>query len=157
MPQADNKVGGPLTSNNFIFELQGVQLEQLKSVSGLEVSVEVIANPQVGSDGKWSMNKVGGNPKAPSIRVTRTMEEKSKNKLVTDWIQKAYSRGAGSAITAEKSQASITYRNAAGDKEIKFNLIGAWVSSWSAGEVSAEANGVIIETFTIECDRVEIA
>lgn len=156
MPGADvkTKVGAHFAANRFTFQLDGLQLERLKSVSGVEIGVEVRTAPAVDSKGLWSMNKTAGTPKTPSIRIVRSME---KSPTVTDWIKKVYGQG---NVSDEKKQASIVFMTDSGDSgdKITVNLVGAWVSSWNASDLSADnATGVVEETFVIECDRIEIA
>ncbi|MFC5722291.1 phage tail protein [Streptomyces gamaensis] len=155
MADTKTQTGGAFAANRFTFQLEGLQLEQLKSVSGVEIGVEVRQAPAVDAKtGLWSMHKTAGTPKTPSIRITRSME---KSPTVTDWIKKVYGQG---NVSDGKKQASIVFMTDEGDKgqKITVNLINAWVSSWSASDLSSDsANGVVEETFVVECDRIEMA
>ncbi|MGW6412625.1 phage tail protein [Streptomyces vinaceus] len=145
------EVGGAFSASRFIFKLDGLKLERFKSVSGVVIGVEVRETTTCDANGNWSISKTAGNPKTPKIRVTRGMEKSAE---VTQWIKDVY----GANVSQKKTPASIIFMTDAGDKgeKLTVNLINAWVSSWSAGDLSSDnINGTVDETFEIECERIE--
>ncbi|MEJ8632138.1 phage tail protein [Streptomyces sp. MS2.AVA.5] len=148
---SNTAVGGAFSASRFIFKLDGLKLERFKGVSGVEIGVEVRTSTTCDEQGNWSIVKTAGAPKTPSVRVTRGME---KSPEVTQWIKDVY----GANVSKKKTPASIIFMTDTGSEgeKLTVNLINAWVSSWSASDLSSDStNGTVDETFVIECERIE--
>ncbi|MFE9221465.1 phage tail protein [Streptomyces lavendulae] len=147
---AEGTNGSVHTTDSYEFQMDGVQLETLKSVSGVEIKVEALTEHTTDGKGKSKVTKYAGMLVPPSITIVRGM---SKSDKLTEWLRKA---GTGPADAA-KVNVSIIYKTSDGKEKTTINLTGAWVSSWSPGDLNVGSSAPIDETFVIECDEVKVA
>ncbi|WP_437437918.1 phage tail protein [Streptomyces olivoreticuli] len=145
----NNKLGSTVRNDIFRIQIDGIMLETLKSVSGLSLEVEVVTSYQVrGATGAHFVTKTPGKITPPSITLVRGMDQ---SKDLTEWI--AMSRA--DKVDGAKKNVTIELMNSEGTVKRTATLFDAWVSKWSAGELTAAENGAEVdETVVIECDRI---
>ncbi|MFK0294778.1 phage tail protein [Streptomyces sp. NPDC090442] len=149
MPAENN--GHIFRTGSFTFQMDGVQLETLKRVSGLQIRVEPVLVKTTNGQGQIKTQKYAGALTPPSITLVRGMAKSDK---LTAWLKNA----ATDPANCEKVNASIVFTPAdKGSDKITVNLVGAWVSSWTPGDLDVTNENPVDETFILECDEVKIS
>jgi len=125
--------------SQFALELDGVELARFTGCSGLVITTEVVEYQDV-STGSPVIRKRPGRTKYEDIVLKRGL---SKNKVLTDWHKKVLDG------TVERSDGSIVIYDAAGTEMDRWNFENGWPSKWSASDLSADSDDVMIEELTI--------
>ena len=130
--------------SQFALELDGLEVGRFTGCSGLSVEFEVVEQKYVDElTGTPRSHKRPGRVKYGDVTLKRGL---SKSKTLTDWAQKVVD-GA-----VEYKTGSIVIYNAA-DKEVdRWNFTNAWPSKWSASDLSADSDDVMIEEVTLSHD-----
>jgi phage tail-like protein len=123
----------------FALELDGVEMARFTGCSGLSYTTEVVEYQEV-ANGKTVIRKRPGRTKYDDISLKRGL---SVNADLTDWHQKVLD-GA-----VERSSGSIVIYNPAGEEVDRWNFEQGWPSKWSASDLDAGSDDVIIEEMTI--------
>ncbi|MGW2232266.1 phage tail protein [Streptomyces formicae] len=142
-------------SNQFIvytfgIQIDGVQLEQLKSISGLGLEREVVTTHHTTDKGVEVISKQPGKQIVPSITITRGM---TKNKALTEWIKIAHAEG---DIDKARKNVTIEMKDNKGTTVSRVTLERAWVSKWTSGDLTAGESNAVDETVTIECEALKV-
>ena len=125
--------------SQFALELDGVELARFTGCSGLVITTEVVEYQDV-SSGSPIIRKRPGRTKYEDIVLKRGL---SPSKTLTDWHQKVID-GA-----VERANGSIVIYDAADAEVDRWNFERGWPSKWSASDMSADADDVMIEELTI--------
>src|SRR5262245_58086041 len=104
----------------FKMSIDGIEVPRLMEVSGLKNEVDVIEIKQNTKDGKFSITKVMGRPKAGEVTVTRGLTQ---DKVVNDWLKQVM----GGDISGVRKNASVTITDYANTPVKEFNLNNCWV------------------------------
>jgi len=125
--------------SQFALELAGVELARFTGCSGLVITTEVVEYQDV-TTGYPVIRKRPGRTKYEDIVLKRGL---SKNTALTDWHQKVLDG------TVERSDGSIVIYDAAGTEVDRWDFNNGWPSKWSASDLSADSDDVMIEELTI--------
>jgi len=125
--------------SQFALELECVELARFTGCSGLSYSTEVVEyQDTVG--GKIVIRKRPGRTKFDDIVLKRGL---SADTAIIDWHQKVLEG------TVERTNGSIVIYDAAGEEVGRWNFENGWPSKWSASDLDAGTDDVMIEELTI--------
>jgi phage tail-like protein len=130
--------------SQFSLEIDGIEIGRFTGCSGLAVEFEVVEEKYTdATTGTPRSHKRPGRVKYGDITLKRGL---SASKTLTDWTQKVIDG------QVEYKTGSIVVYNAA-DKEVdRWNFENAWPSKWSASDLSADSDDVMIEEVTLSND-----
>ena len=132
--------------SQFALELDGVEIARFTGCSGLVVTTEVVEVTSVdAATGTPRIHKRPGRSKYEDIVLKRGL---SASRTLTDWHQ-----GVIDGTVERKNGSIVVYDNA--DAEVdRWNFEKAWPSKWSASDLSADSDDVMIEEVTITHDFI---
>lgn len=134
----------------FGIQIDGVQLEQLKSVSGLGIQQEVITSQHVTDKGIVYTRKQPGAKTYQSVTIARGMD---KSKALSEWIKETYEKG---DVVKGRKNVTIEMKDNAGQTVRRVTLERAWASSWRSGDLMAGQTNAVDETVTIEFEDLKV-
>jgi len=134
--------------SQFGLEIDGVELARFTGISGLGYESEVVTFQDTLADGKIITRKRPGRISFPDIVLKRGL---SADNALVDWYQTvvngAVERKSGSVVIYDQSSTEIG----------RWNFENAWISKWSASDLDAGSDDVMIEEITISHEYMERA
>ena len=134
--------------SQFGLEIDGVELARFTGISGLGYESEVVTFQDTLADGKIITRKRPGRISFPDIVLKRGL---SADNALVDWYQTvvngAVERKSGSVVIYDQSSTEIG----------RWNFENAWISKWSASDLDAGSDDVMIEEITIAHEYMERA
>ncbi|MEV0323009.1 phage tail protein [Streptomyces sp. NPDC050658] len=138
--------------HTFAIQIDGIQLEQLKGVSGLGIRQRVIESEENdASTGKQIIRKQQGPREAGSIEITRGVD---KSTALTDWIRLT---AENNDIVKARKNVTIEVKSGKGETVRRYNLANAWASQYQLGALTSGSSEPLMETVTIEYEDLTIA
>jgi phage tail-like protein len=142
--------GDSVAVHNFAIQIDGIQVEYLKSVGSITQKQDVIEGVQNTPSGKPKVSKMPGISKGGEVTLTRGGTTSAS---FTTWIQDSLN---GDMTTARKS-ASIIVMDYMNNVVQRFNVTNAWISdrnytSLTSGEAAMfeETVTIVFEDMTVE-------
>ncbi|MDH4146858.1 MAG: phage tail protein [Acidimicrobiia bacterium] len=126
--------------SQFALELDGVELARFTGCSGLTVNTEVVEYQDTLASGRVVTRKRPGRTSYDDIVLKRGL---SGSKSLTDWHQKVLDG------KVERQNGSIVVYDSAGTEVDRWNFEAGWPSVWSASDLDAGSDDVMIEELTI--------
>ena len=142
----DAKHDQEFVGSQFTLEIGGVELGRFQAVSGLNWETEVIEFKDTTKEGKVIIRKRPGQTKYPDVTFKRGM---SADGALLKWYQTVMDG------KVERKEGSIVVYDLAGDEIDRWNFEAAWPSKWSASDLEAGSDSVMIEEVTIAVERME--
>ncbi|MDA2944651.1 MAG: phage tail protein [Actinomycetota bacterium] len=134
--------------SQFGLEIDGVELARFTGISGLGYESEVVTFQDTLADGKIITRKRPGRITFPDIVLKRGL---SADNALVDWYQTvvngAVERKSGSVVIYDQTSTEIG----------RWNFENAWISKWSASDLDAGSDDVMIEEITIAHEYMERA
>jgi phage tail-like protein len=134
--------------SQFGLEIDGVELARFTAVSGLGYESEVVTFQDTLADGKVVTRKRPGRISFPDIVLKRGL---SADNALVDWYQTvidgAVERKSGSVVIYDQSSTELG----------RWNFENAWISKWSASDLDAGSDDIMIEEITISHEDMERA
>ena len=140
--------GDSAAAHNFALQIDGIQVEYLASISGLSNKQDVIQHVQNTPNGQPVVRKMPGIAQGGEVTVTRGA---SASPAFSDWIRSSL---AGDMANARKT-VSIIVMDYQSNEVRRFNLIDAWCSETSYGELTAGQASVYEEKVTITYEDLQ--
>ncbi len=134
----------PYLKYNFLVEIDGIAEARFMEVEGLNVTVDVIEFRE-GGEPSTPVLIPGLAHYGPLVLKNGLME----NNELLDWMQTTVN---GSMT---RRNLSVIVLSAEGFEEARFNVKGAWPSSWSLSELSSDGLGPIVEQLVIQYEEFE--
>lgn len=141
MPKS-NDIHDEFQGSYFALELDGLPVGFFSGCSGLGAELAVTEMKQVDKLGKQVTKKVPGHLTFPDIVLKRGL---SADKGLTEWFQKVVD---GKVGEARKSGSIVIYDHAGAEVD-RWNFERGWPSKWSASDLDAGSDDVMIEELTI--------
>ena len=132
-------VDAEFLGSQFALELEGIELARFTGCSGLSWTTEVVEY-QDSVGGKIIIRKRPGRTKFDDIVLKRGL---SADASLIDWHKKVLDG------TVERTNGSIVIYDAAGTEVGRWNFENGWPSKWSASDLDAGSDDVMIEEMTI--------
>lgn len=132
----------------FALEIEGVEVGRFTSVTGLGYTAEVVTFQDTLASGKVITRKRPGRISYNDITLSRGL---SADNALVDWYQTVLD-GA-----VERKNGSIVMFDPAGNENGRWNFEQAWISAWSATDLSAASDDIVIEEVTITHEFLERA
>ncbi|MEU4652460.1 phage tail protein [Streptomyces sp. NPDC023723] len=146
LPKAEDVLVAP----NFGLQIDGVMVEYLNSVSGLQVEQDVIKYQQnAGTTGRNNVTLMPGVAKDGSVQVERGA---SQSPAFTTWINDSLN---GQMATARKN-ATIILMDYEDSPVKRWNLRNAWCSKIVMGTLKAGDTNPLTETVTIVFEELVV-
>jgi phage tail-like protein len=142
----DAKHDQEFVGSQFTLEIGGVELGRFQAVSGLNWETEVIEYKDTTKEGKVVIRKRPGQTKYPDVTFKRGM---SADGALLKWYQTVMDG------KVERKEGSIVVYDLAGDEIDRWNFEAAWPSKWSASDLEAGSDSVMIEEVTMAVERME--
>ncbi len=142
----DAKHDQEFVGSQFTLEIGGVELARFQAVSGLNWETEVIEYKDTTKEGKVVIRKRPGQTKYPDVTFKRGM---SADGALLKWYQTVMDG------KVERKEGSIVVYNLAGTEIDRWNFEGAWPSKWSASDLEAGSDSVMIEEVTMAVEHME--
>ena len=134
--------------SQFGLEIDGVELARFTGISGLGYESEVVTFQDTLADGKIITRKRPGRINFPDIVLKRGL---SADNALVDWYQTvvngAVERKSGSVVIYDQTSTEIG----------RWNFENAWISKWSASDLDAGTDDIMIEEITIAHEYLERA
>ena len=141
--------GDSVVVHNFAIQIDGVQVEYLKSVSSISQKQDVIENVQNTPSGQPKVSKMPGISKGGEVTLTRGA---TGSPSFTTWIQDSLN---GNMAVARKS-ASIIVLDYMNNPVQRFNLTNAWITDRNYTSLTSGEAGVFEETVTITFEDMDV-
>ena len=130
--------------SQFALELDGVEIARFTGCSGLVITTEVVEVTSTdATTGTPRIHKRPGRSKYEDIVLKRGLTAST---TLTDW-HKGVIEG-----TVERKNGSIVVYDAADQEVDRWNFEKGWPSKWSASDLSADSDDVMVEEVTITHD-----
>ena len=134
--------------SQFGLEIDGVELARFTAVSGLGYESEIVTFQDTLADGKVITRKRPGRISFPDIVLKRGLS--SDNALV-EWYQTVVDgqveRKSGSVVIYDQTSSEIG----------RWNFENGWIAKWSASDLDAGSDDIMIEEVTIAHEYMERA
>lgn len=134
--------------SQFGLEIDGVELARFTSVSGLGFESEVVTFQDTLADGKIVTRKRPGRINFGDITLKRGL---SADNALVEWYQTVVN-GA-----VERKSGSIVIYDQVSSEIGRWNFENAWISKWSASDLDAGSDDIMIEEITIAHEYMERA
>jgi phage tail-like protein len=131
-------------------EIDRVTLAQFKEVSGLQAEIQVIEHRENKPKGIPVIKKLPGARKWGDITLKRG---KTDNPAFWKWIKEVQD---GKIDSARRNASVVLYDYERGEKA-RFNIINAWPSKVSVGNLQAGGSEITIEECTLVHEGLEVA
>jgi phage tail-like protein len=136
----------PYGNFNFLVEIDGITRAAFHEVSGFDSTIDVIEHREGGEN--TTPRKLPGMTKHSNIVL--------KWGLATDRDLYDWHRQVVKGDVARKN-GSIVLLDRAGQEVVRWNFFAAWPTKWDGPDLTAEGNGVAIETLELAHEGVERA
>ena len=130
----------------FALEVEGVEVGRFTSVSGLGYTAEVVTFQDTLASGQVVTRKRPGRVTYNDITLSRGL---SADNALVEWYQTVLD-GA-----VERKSGSIVMFDPAGEENGRWNFEQAWICGWSASDLSAASDEIVIEEVTIAHEFLE--
>jgi phage tail-like protein len=134
--------------SSFALTIENVELARFTGCSGLAINTAVIEFNETTADGKIVVRKRPGHNTYDDIVLKRGF---SKSSAITDW-HKGVVDG-----QIERQNGSIVVYDSTGTEVDRWNFEAGWPSRWSASDLDAGSDDVMIEELTITHEKLERA
>ena len=143
LPDFDSSVG-----HSFGLEFDGVVIKQISEVAGLKMEQDVVEYKSNTPDGKYTIKKLPGRPKAGEVTLTRGL---TADNNFDQWTQKSHF---GKMGDARKGGAIIVY-DFEGAAIKRYKLSNAWPKALEIGALKAGDTSVLTEKLTMTFETLE--
>ena len=134
--------------SQFGLEIDGVELARFTAVSGLGYESEVVTFQDTLADGKVITRKRPGRISFPDIVLKRGL---SADNALVEWYQSVVDgqveRKSGSVVIYDQTSTEIG----------RWNFENGWIAKWSASDLDAGSDDIMIEEVTIAHEYMERA
>lgn len=134
--------------SQFGLEIDGVELARFTGISGLGYESEVVTFQDTLADGKIITRKRPGRISFPDIVLKRGL---SADNALVDWYQTVVDG------SVERKSGSIVIYDQTSTEIGRWNFENAWISKWSASDLDAGTDDIMIEEITIAHEYMERA
>ena len=132
--------------SQFALEVEGVEMARFTEISGLSWETEVVEYKDTLKTGKVTIRKRPGQTKFGDIGLKRGL---SGDRGLSKWYQTVLDG------KVERKNGSIVVYDMAGTELDRWNFERGWPSKWSASDLSASSDDVMIEELTIAIEHLE--
>ena len=134
--------------SQFGLEIDGVELARFTAVSGLGYESEIVSFQDTLADGKVITRKRPGRINFPDIVLKRGL---SADNALVEWYQTVVDgqveRKSGSVVIYDQTSTEIG----------RWNFENGWIAKWSASDLDAGSDDIMIEEVTIAHEYMERA
>ncbi|MDZ7677561.1 MAG: phage tail protein [Acidimicrobiales bacterium] len=143
MPDYDEFLG-----SSFVLEIEDVEVARFTGCSGLTINTNIVEFKETLGTGEIVIRKRPGHTTYEDIVLKRGF---SASAAVTDWHKQVRDG------VIERHNGSIVIYDSTGTEVDRWNFESGWPSNWSASDLDAGTDDVMIEELTITHERLERA
>ncbi len=132
--------------SQFALEVEGVELARFTEIAGLSWETEVVEYKDTLKNGKVVIRKRPGQTKYGDIMLKRGL---SGDRALGTWYQTVLDG------KVERKNGSVVVYDMAGTELDRWNFERGWPSKWSASDLNAGSDDVMIEELTIAIEYLE--
>jgi phage tail-like protein len=136
-------------ANGFRFSFDGIALQSVSEIAGLNIEIERIDIKQQTPDGKYIPRNLIGRKKNGSFTVTQGV---TGNKSIHDWLKLAQ----GGDVAGARKTACIELLDYTGETVQSFNFENCWVGKIEQNTLKAGAAEQATHKFTVYYDEATI-
>ncbi len=144
LPEPDSSVG-----HSFGLELDGVEIKQIREVSGLTIEQDTIELKENTPDGKIVVRKLPGRPKSGEVTLTRGL---TGDRAFEKWVKEFRS---DPARAARKSGAIIVY-DFEGTPVTSWSIVNAWPRSLTISAQKTGDTSILTEALVLAYESLEV-
>ncbi len=147
MPDSSSQYmgGEPAIANNFLFEVDGVEIGTFKEVSGLELSVTTHEYVEGGQN--QYPHRFPGVIHWPNLVFRRGLVQSD---ALFSWVGKSSGEGfAGNGNALTRATGAVTVIDAQGHRLRSWEFDGVFAVAWTGPHLSADANEPLVETLEV--------
>jgi phage tail-like protein len=137
----------PIVANSFALEVTGITAF-FREISGFSNSSEVVEHKQQGKSGVTEYIKQPGNLSWDNIVLKRGI-------IADDSLWKWRKDVIDGQITKARKDGTITGYDEKGEIKIQYSFKRAWPAKWSASDLNAGGNDVIMETLELAVESLD--
>lgn len=134
--------------SSFALEIEQVEVARFTGCSGLSINTNVVEFKETLATGEIVTRKRPGQTTYEDIVLKRGF---SKSTAVTDWHKQVRDG------VIERHNGSVVIYDSTGAEVDRWNFEAGWPSKWSASDLDASTDDVMIEELTITHERLERA
>jgi phage tail-like protein len=132
--------------SQFALEIEGVEMARFTEVSGLSWETEVVEYKDTLKTGKVVIRKRPGQTKYGDVVLKRGL---SGDRALGKWYQSVLDG------KVERKNGSVVIYDMAGTELDRWNFERGWPSKWSASDLNAGTDDVMIEELTVAIEYLE--
>lgn len=144
LPELNSSVG-----HSFGLEFDGIQIKSIIEVSGLKMEQDVVEYKSNSNDGKFSIAKQPGRPKAGECTLTRPLTE---DHSFDKWVKDSQ---LGKMKDVRKGGAIVVY-DYEGNPVKRYKITNAWPKSLELSSLKAGDTSVLTEKLVLTYERIEV-
>lgn len=135
--------------HRFRVEIEGIGQAAFKEVDGVCVNIEV-QEFREGTDNPSVFNTVPGLIRYGPLVLRNVVTGNASNKDLWNWIKQV--------IDGEeaKKNLSIVVMDRKGNDKLRFNLAGAWPSSWRLGKLDSHLGIPLVEEMVLQYESLNV-
>lgn len=132
--------------SQFALEVEGVEMARFTEIAGLSWETEVVEYKDTLKNGKVIIRKRPGQTKYGDVVLKRGL---SADRALGSWYQTVLDG------KVERKNGSVVVYDMAGTELDRWNFERGWPSKWSASDLNAGSDDVMIEELTIAIEYLE--
>ena len=144
LPDPDGSVG-----HSFGLELDGIDIKQIREVSGLTIEQDVIELKETTPDGDIVVKRLPGRPKPGEVTLTRGL---TTDQGFAGWIKEFRS----DRTRASRRSGSIVVYDYEGTPVATYSIINAWPRKLTVGTLRAADTSILTETLVVAYETLEV-
>lgn len=142
LPEPDSSVG-----HSFGLELDGIQITQIREVSGLTIEQDTIEVKENTPDGKIVVRKLPGRPKSGEVTLTRGL---TGDRAFEQWM-KEFRSG-----RASRKNGAIVVHDVEGAPITSYSIVNAWPRSLTIGTRRTGDTSILTEALVVAYESIEV-
>lgn len=144
LPEMDSGVG-----HSFGLEFDSIVIKQIQQVDGLKIEQDVIELKENTPEGKYTIKKLPGRPKAGEVSLTRGL---TADTSFQQWVETSRMGNMGNA----RKGGTIIVFDYMGAPIKRYKLTNAWPKSLEIGSMKAGDTSVLTEKLTLTYEEIEV-
>jgi phage tail-like protein len=132
----------------FALELDGIKNSSWKTVSGIDISIEVVDDFSVGEKAVWNPARIPGQVTYGDLTLTRGYAEQDLDK----WFKEIVVDG---KPDLEKNGSITAFSSDLKTVIAQWNFIKAWPLSLTSSDLSTDSSSRMIETLTLVVQEIK--
>jgi phage tail-like protein len=144
LPEPDSSVG-----HSFGLELDGIEIRQIREISGLTIEQDTIELKENTPDGKFVVRRLPGRPKPGEVTLTRGL---TGDRAFEKWVKEFRSDRTGAA----RRNGSIVVYDFEGAPITSYSIVNAWPKSLTISTQKAGDAAILTEALVVAYESIDV-